>query len=61
MKAGIHPDYRPVPFLDTAADVYFLIGPTAHPDRTHPHTDANTYPHHAPPVSSPFHPVHTCQ
>ncbi|MDU5676797.1 MAG: 50S ribosomal protein L31, partial [Pseudomonas aeruginosa] len=26
MKPGIHPEYRPVLFHDTSADVYFLIG-----------------------------------
>lgn len=29
MKPGIHPEYRPVLFHDTSADVYFLIGSTA--------------------------------
>ena len=44
MKAGIHPDYRTVLFHDTAADVFFLIGSTADSDRTHKHSDGNTYP-----------------
>ena len=45
MKAGIHPDYRTVLFHDTAADVFFLIGSTADSDRTHKHSDGNTYPY----------------
>ncbi|MGX9080669.1 50S ribosomal protein L31, partial [Klebsiella pneumoniae] len=47
MKAGIHPDYRTVLFHDTAADVFFLIGSTVDTDRTHQHTDGNTYPYMA--------------
>lgn len=34
MKPGIHPDYRPVLFHDTAADRYFKIGSTIKTDRT---------------------------
>lgn len=59
MKPGIHPDYRPVLFHDTAADVYFLIGLTAETTRTHQHTDGNTYPYIALDVSSASHPIYT--
>ncbi|MCC8343327.1 type B 50S ribosomal protein L31 [Pseudomonas stutzeri] len=59
MKPGIHPDYRPVLFHDTAADVYFLIGPTAETTRTLQHTDGNTYPYIALDVSSASHPIYT--
>ena len=45
MKTGIHPDYRTVLFHDTAADVFFLIGSTADSERTHTHSDGNTYPY----------------
>jgi len=61
MKPGIHPDYRPVLFHDTAADVYFLIGSTVESSRTHQHTDGNTYPYVALDVSSASHPVYTGQ
>jgi len=61
MKPGIHPDYRPVLFHDTSADVYFLIGSTATSDRIHTHTDGNTYPYVALDVSSASHPVYTGQ
>lgn len=55
MKAGIHPDYRTVLFHDTAADVFFLIGSTADSDRTHVHSDGNTYPYIPLDVSSASH------
>lgn len=61
MKAGIHPAYRPVLFHDTAADVYFLIGSTVDTDRTHRHSDGQTYPYVALDVSSASHPVYTGQ
>ncbi|MDV9032093.1 type B 50S ribosomal protein L31 [Pseudomonas sp. RAC1] len=61
MKAGIHPDYRPVLFHDTAADAFFLIGSTVETDRTHRHTDGQTYPCVALDVSSASHPVYTGQ
>ncbi len=59
MKPGIHPDYRPVLFHDTAADVYFLIGSTAETTRTLQHTDGNTYPYIALDVSSASPPIYT--
>ena len=61
MKAGIHPDYRTVLFHDTAADVFFLIGSTADSDRTHTHSDGNTYPYIPLDVSSASHPIYTGQ
>ena len=57
MKPGIHPEYRPVLFHDTSADVYFLIGSTAETDKTHTHTDGKTYPYVTLDVSSASHPV----
>jgi large subunit ribosomal protein L31 len=59
MKPGIHPDYRPVLFHDTAADVYFLIGSTAETSRTHQYIDGKTYPYIALDVSSASHPIYT--
>ncbi len=59
MKPGIHPEYRPVLFHDTSADVYFLIGSTAETDKPHTHTDVNTYPYVTLDVSSASHPVYT--
>ncbi|ROL78479.1 type B 50S ribosomal protein L31 [Pseudomonas vranovensis] len=61
MKPGIHPDYRPVLFHDTAADVYFLIGSTVDTDRIHIHSDGKTYPYVALDVSSASHPIYTGQ
>ena len=61
MEPGIHPDYRTVLFHDTAADVFFLIGSTVESDRTHKHTDGNTYPYVALDVSSASHPMYTGQ
>ena len=61
MKPAIHPHYRDVLFHDTAADVYFLIGSTVGTDRTHLHSDGQTYPYVALDVSSASHPVYTGQ
>ncbi|TLX54908.1 50S ribosomal protein L31 [Stutzerimonas nosocomialis] len=61
MKPSIHPNYRPVLFHDTAADAYFLIGSTVETDRTHRHSDGNTYPYVVLDVSSASHPVYTGQ
>lgn len=61
MKPMIHPNYRPVLFHDTAANVYFLIGPTAETGRTHVHSDGRTYPYIALDVSSASHPIYTGQ
>ncbi|TDV70129.1 type B 50S ribosomal protein L31 [Pseudomonas sp. LP_7_YM] len=61
MKPDIHPAYRQVLFHDTAADVCFLIGSTVDTDRTHKHSDGNTYPHVALDVCSASHPRYTGQ
>lgn len=61
MKPGIHPEYRPVLFHDTTGDVYFVIGSTVQTDRTHTHTDGQTYPYVVLDVSSASHPVYTGQ
>ena len=59
MKPGIHPEYRPVLFHDTAADVFYLIRSTAQTDKTHTYVDGNTYPYMTLDVSSASHPVYT--
>lgn len=41
--------------------MYFLIGSTADSDRTHTHSDGNTYPYIPLDVSSASHPVYTGQ
>ncbi|WP_423358606.1 type B 50S ribosomal protein L31 [Pseudomonas citronellolis] len=59
MKPGIHPEYRPVLFHDTAADVFYLIRSTAQTDKTYTYVDGNTYPYMTLDVSSASHPVYT--
>lgn len=61
MKAGIHPDYRPVLFHDVSANAFWLIGSTIDTDKTYAHTDGNTYPYVTLDVSSASHPVYTGQ
>lgn len=61
MKPGIHPAYRPVLFHDVSADAFWLIGSTAATDKTHIHSDGNTYPYITLDVSSASHPVYTGQ
>lgn len=61
MKPGIHPDYRPVLFHDVSADAFWLIGSTVATDKTHAHSDGNTYPYVTLDVSSASHPVYTGQ
>lgn len=58
MKPGIHPDYRPVLFHDTAADAYFLIGSTVETDKTREY-QGTTYPYVTLDVSSASHPLYT--
>ncbi|MDB6048886.1 MAG: rpmE [Pseudomonas sp.] len=61
MKTGIHPEYRSVLFHDTASDTFFLIGSTVDTERTHKHSDGQTYPYVALDVSSASHPMYTGQ
>jgi len=58
MKAGIHPEYRPVVFHDTTADSYFVIGSTLQTDRTIEY-QGKTYPYMAIDVSRDSHPFYT--
>ena len=44
MKTEIHPAYRPVVFMDAAADFSFLTKSTIETEETIEWTDGNTYP-----------------
>lgn len=59
MKEGIHPDYRPVLFHDTAADVYYLTRSTRTSPETKQWSDGNTYPVIRVEISAASHPVWT--
>ena len=59
MKPGIHPDYRPVVFYDTGAEVGFLTRSTATTTETIDGEDGNTYPLVRVEVSSASHPFFT--
>ena len=61
MKPGIHPDYRPVLFHDSGANVFWLIGSTVATAKTYTHTDGVSYPYVALDVSSASHPIYTGQ
>ncbi len=58
MRAGIHPDYRPVLFHDTNADVFFLIGSTVKTKHTREH-EGQEYPYVSLDISSASHPFYT--
>jgi large subunit ribosomal protein L31 len=59
MKPDIHPDYRPVVFYDTGAEVGFLTRSTARTTDTIEWEDGNTYPLVRVEVSSASHPFFT--
>ncbi len=59
MKKGIHPDYRPVVFLDTTSDYKFLTKSTMTSDETIKWEDGNEYPVIKIEVSSASHPFYT--
>ncbi|MET8633846.1 type B 50S ribosomal protein L31 [Streptomyces sp. NPDC004096] len=59
MRAGIHPDSRPVVFRDRAAGFAFLTRSTAHTTRTVEWEDGNTYPVIDVEISSASHPFYT--
>ncbi len=59
MKADIHPNYRPVVFLDQSADVSFLTKSTIETDETVEWEDGNTYPLAKVEISSASHPFFT--
>ena len=59
MKKGIHPEYRPVVFLDHAANFSFLSRSTVKTSQTTVWTDGQTYPLVRLEISSASHPFFT--
>jgi large subunit ribosomal protein L31 len=59
MKKGIHPEYRPVVFLDAAANFSFLTSSTVKTSQTTTWTDGKTYPLVRLEISSASHPFFT--
>jgi large subunit ribosomal protein L31 len=59
MKKGIHPNYRPVVFLDAGANHSFLTCSTVACDETIKWQDGNEYPLHRVEISSASHPFFT--
>ncbi len=61
MKAEIHPNYRPVVFMDAAAEFSFVTRSTVETTETIEWTDGNTYPLYKVEISSASHPFFTGQ
>lgn len=59
MKSDIHPNYRPVVFMDASADFSFLTRSTIDTDETIEWEDGNTYPLAKVDISSASHPFFT--
>jgi large subunit ribosomal protein L31 len=59
MKKGIHPNYRPVVFMDAAANFSFLTQSTVATTETTKWTDGNEYPLYKVEISSASHPFFT--
>ena len=59
MKSDIHPNYRPVVFMDQSADFSFLTRSTIETDETIEWEDGNTYPLHKVDISAASHPFYT--
>jgi large subunit ribosomal protein L31 len=59
MKKNIHPNYRPVIFLDAAANFSFLTRSTVKATETMKWTDGETYPVYRLEISSASHPFFT--
>src|SRR5438477_8861963 len=59
MKKGIHPNYRPVVFQDTAAHFSFLTQSCVETDATIKWEDGNEYPLYKLEISSASHPFFT--
>ncbi len=59
MKSDIHPNYRPVVFMDASADFSFLTRSTIETDETIEWEDGNTYPLAKVDISSASHPFFT--
>ncbi|MDH3300163.1 MAG: type B 50S ribosomal protein L31 [Acidimicrobiia bacterium] len=61
MKPDIHPNYRPVVFMDASAEFSFLTRSTVETDETIEWSDGNTYPLAKVDISSASHPFFTGQ
>ena len=61
MKPDIHPNYRPVVFMDASADFSFLTKSTIETKETIEWEDGNTYPLAKVDISSASHPFFTGQ
>ncbi len=59
MKKDIHPNYRPVVFMDAAANFSFLSSSTARTTETIKWTDGEEYPLYRVEISSASHPFFT--
>ena len=59
MQADIHPNYRPVVFMDAEADFKILTKSTVETDETIEWEDGNTYPLYKVEISSASHPFYT--
>ena len=59
MKKDIHPNYRPVVFLDAAANYSFLSSSTVQTGESIKWTDGNEYPLYRVEISSASHPFFT--
>ncbi len=59
MKPGIHPEYRPVVFLDTSSGTSFLTRSTIDTSETVVFEDGNEYPLAKVEISSESHPFFT--
>jgi large subunit ribosomal protein L31 len=59
MKQGIHPNYRPVVFMDHAANFSFLSASTVETDEKTTWTDGKEYPLYRVEISSASHPFFT--
>jgi large subunit ribosomal protein L31 len=59
MKAGIHPDYRKVVFMDINTSFKFITGSTMKTNETIEWEDGSTYPLIKVEISSDSHPFYT--
>lgn len=59
MRKDIHPEYRPVVFMDTSTGYKFLSGSTKYSSETVEWEDGNTYPLIRVEISSDSHPFYT--
>lgn len=59
MREGLHPQYRPVVFRDTASGTLFLTRSTVETKETIKYEDGNEYPLFDVEISSASHPFYT--